>query len=251
MNLILAIDIGNTRTKLGLFEEDGSLIRHEIIMSEEAPKRVSSWLRDYPGRAVTAGWISTAGPWNSSDWEEVRKESHIDIVPITAEIPWPFAHQYQTPHTLGADRFAAIVAACNLCQDKPVLVVDAGTAITYDVADLGPEYLGGAISPGIRMRYQALHEFTARLPLIEKSSTAPLIGDSTINSLKAGVQMAATKEIDGMIEAYKNQLGDDLQVFLTGGDSDYFEKQLKNVNFADALLVLRGIYFIIKHIAST
>lgn len=251
MSLILAVDNGNTRTKLGLFDENGTLVRHEITMSGEAHQLVSSWMREYRGRSVTAGWISTSGPWNPSGWEELGREGNFSITPITAEISWPFAHQYQTPHSLGADRFAAIVAACNLCPDRPVLVVDAGTAITYDVAALGPEYLGGAISPGIRMRYQALHEFTARLPLIEKSSTAPLIGDSTINSLKAGVQTATAKEVEGMIEAYKNQLGDDLQVFLTGGDSDYFEKQLKNVNFADALLVLRGIYFIIKHIAST
>lgn len=251
MSLILAVDTGNTRTKLGLFEENGLLLRHEVAMSEEVQQLVSSWLKEYPGRTVAIGWISTAGSWDPSDWEELSNRENVDMIPITARIPWPFAHQYQTPHTLGADRFAAIVAACNLCQDKPVLVVDAGTAITYDVATRIPEYLGGAISPGIRMRYQALHEFTARLPLIEKSSTAPLIGNSTFNSLKAGVQTAATKEVEGMIEAYKNHLGDDLQVFLTGGDSDYFEKQLKNVNFADALLVLRGIYFIIKHIAST
>lgn len=251
MSLILAIDNGNTRTKLGLFEEGGELLRYEMTMSEVAYQLVSSWVSEYPGRSVMAGWISTAGPWDPVGWEELKQMENFSIIPITAEIPWPFAHRYQTPHSLGADRFAAIVAACNLCPGKPVLVVDAGTAITYDVAALGPEYLGGAISPGIRMRYQALHEFTARLPFIEKSSTAPLIGDSTTNSLKAGVQTAAAKEVEGMIEAYKNQLGDDLQVFLTGGDSDYFEKQLKNVNFADALLVLRGIYFIIKHIAST
>lgn len=251
MSLILAIDNGNTRTKLGLFEEGGELLRYEIANHGEAAALVSGWLGEYPGRSVKAGWISTAGSWDSSIWEKLNEENSFSIVPITAEMSWPFAHQYQTPHSLGADRFAAIVAACNLCQDKPVLVVDAGTAITYDVAARGPQYLGGAISPGIRMRYRALHEFTARLPFIEKSSSAPLIGDSTTNSLKAGVQTAAVKEVHGMIEAYKDQLGDDLQVFLTGGDSDYFEKQLKNVNFADALLVLRGIYFIIKHIAST
>lgn len=251
MSLILAIDNGNTRTKLGLFEEDGSLVRHEITLSRNVYQAVEEWGRDYAGKPITAGWISTSRRWDPAVWKELSKEKNFCITPITAEISWPFAHKYQTPHSLGADRFAAIVAACNLCHDKPVLVVDAGTAITYDVATLGPEYLGGAISPGIRMRYQALHEFTARLPLIEKSSTAPLIGDSTDNSLKAGVQTAAVMEVEGMINAYKNQFGDDLQVFLTGGDSDYFEKQLKNVNFADALLVLRGIYFIIKHIAST
>lgn len=251
MSLILAIDNGNTRTKLGLFQEDGVLIRHEITTSAEAPAVVAQWISEWPDEFISAGWISTGKPWDPSGWEMVSRKKNFSIVPVTAQIPWPFAHRYQTPHTLGADRFAAIVAACNLCHDKPVLVVDAGTAITYDIAALGPEYLGGAISPGINMRYKALHQFTARLPLVERSSTAPLIGDSTSNSLKAGVQTAVAKEVEGMIKAYKDHLGDDLQVFLTGGDSDYFEKQLKSVNFADALLVLRGIYFIIKHIAST
>lgn len=251
MSLILAIDNGNTRTKLCLFEEDGSMLRHGVCLSSEAQALALAWLRNYPGRGITAGWISTAVAWDASSWEELNERENFSITPITASIPWPFAHRYETPHTLGADRFAAIVAACNLCQDKPVLVVDVGTAITYDVAALGPTYLGGAISPGITMRYQALHQFTARLPFIERGDAATLIGDSTINSLKAGVQTAVVKEVQGMIEAYKDLLGDDLQVFLTGGDSDYFEKQLKSVNFADALLVLRGIYFIIKHIAST
>jgi len=251
MSLILAIDNGNTRTKLGLFLEDGSLVRHAVVSAEDAQHEVVSWLNEHPASSMIAGWISTSVAWDSADWQELKKEKNFSIIPITAEISWPFSHQYETPHTLGADRFAAIVAACNLCPDKPVLVVDAGTAITYDAAALGPDYLGGAISPGIKMRYQALHQLTARLPLVEKSDEAPVIGDSTINSLKAGVQTAASKEVQGMIEAYKDQLGDDLQVFLTGGDSDYFEKQLKKVNFADSLLVLRGIYFIIKHIAYT
>ncbi|MDP5169946.1 MAG: type III pantothenate kinase [Bacteroidia bacterium] len=251
MSLILAIDNGNTRTKLGLFREDGSMIRHGVALSQEAKELALSWLEEYRGVAITAGWISTSVAWDSSGWEELNGQNNVSMIQITAAISWPFAHQYETPHTLGADRFAAIVAACNLCQAKPVLVIDAGTAITYDVAALGPTYLGGAISPGINMRYQALHQFTARLPLIKRSDTAPLIGNSTINSLKAGVHTAVVKEVQGMIEAYKEHIGDDLQVFLTGGDSDYFEKQLKSVNFADALLVLRGIYFIIKHIAST
>lgn len=251
MSLILSIDNGNTRTKLGLFDQAGQFMRYEIVASGKAPMLARQWLEEWPEEVVAAGWISTGEAWNPDAWSELSRLSRFSITPVTASMSWPFPHRYQTPHTLGADRFAAIVAACNLCQDKPVLVVDAGTAITYDVAALGPVYLGGAISPGMKMRFEALHHFTARLPLIDATDTAPLIGDSTSNSLRAGVQTAVIQEVEGMIEAYKNQLGDDLQVFLTGGDSEYFEKQLKNVNFADALLVLRGIYFIIKHIAST
>ncbi len=246
----LAIDTGNTRTKLGLFTEAGRLVERNTCDTEEAPQMAASWAAAQGG-VVVVGWLSTAKSWSPEAWEPLTELATAHIYQIHPGIKWPFPHRYQTPETLGADRFAGIVAACNLSPGKPVLVVDAGTAITYDVATSEPMYLGGAISPGIQMRYDALHHFTARLPRLSPNGKPPLIGDSTTESLRAGVEGAAIQEMNGMIQSYRAQVGDQLQVFLTGGDAESFEKQLKNINFADNSLVLRGIYFILKHIAST
>ncbi|MDP5170257.1 MAG: type III pantothenate kinase [Bacteroidia bacterium] len=250
MSDILAVDTGNTRTKMALIHSDGTFLKHKICRTPDAPSVAISWLEGHAG-PLMLGWLSTSAAWDTQAWAPIAKRLHIQIVQIHPEHGWPFAHDYATPHTLGADRFAGIVAACNLSPAKPVLVVDAGTAITYDVATAEPRYLGGAISPGLQMRYDALHHFTAKLPHLRKEGDAPLIGNSTTQSLKAGVETAIVKEVQGMIDAYRKEMGASLQVFLTGGDALYFEKQLKNVNFADASLVLRGIYFILKHIAST
>ncbi len=250
MNVILAVDRGNSRTKLGLFSYEGEWLRGSSTESGQASDLVLAWVKENDLTLTHIGWLSTSQSWNPVEWHALVKHTNPVIHLIHAELRWPLAHRYQTLETLGADRFAAIVAACNLAPGHPVLVVDAGTAITYDVATANPEYLGGAISPGIGMRYEALHQFTARLPRITRHGQAALIGDSTNASIRSGVEYAVVKEVQGMIDAYREEMGTSLRVFLTGGDGQYFEKQLKNVNFADALLVLRGIYFIIKHIAS-
>ncbi|MCB0841544.1 MAG: type III pantothenate kinase, partial [Bacteroidetes bacterium] len=125
------------------------------------------------------------------------------------------------------------------------LVIDAGTAITYDFATANGEYKGGGIAPGMAMRFRALHEFTARLPLVSSQSDVLLIGDSTTASIQSGVQWGIIAEVEGMISYYKSQISPDLQVFLTGGDSGFFENHLKNINFADSNLILKGIHYIL------
>lgn len=250
MRLVLAIDTGNTQTKIGLFDQGGSLIQALVVPTTDvvdtAERLLQGWDAD-----ITIGWISTSREWHSEEWAALSSGRKLRILPVSPVTDWPFAQRYKTPETLGADRFAAIVAGCNLYPGRPVLVIDAGTAITYDLASQEPCYLGGAISPGIQMRYDALHHFTARLPRMQLGGAQSLIGDSTHNSLRAGVEGAVCKEVEGMIDAYREQFGSDLIVCLTGGDAGHFENQLKNINFADAFLVLRGIYFILKHIAST
>lgn len=249
----LAIDAGNTRAKLGLFDAAGQLLRSHGGPVAQAPTTARSWLQALPlpeAASVAIGWLSTGKDWDPAPWQAVLARPGLTFTQVHAQLPWPFPQRYQTPHTLGADRFAAIVAAAAQAPGRPVLVVDAGTAITYDAATAEPTYLGGAISPGLQMRYDALHTFTARLPRLTVADHPLLIGDSTEGSLRSGVQRACVLEVDSMIRAYREQLGPQTQVFLTGGDQPAFEKQLKNVNFADAFLVLRGIHLILKHIAS-
>ncbi|MCL4138195.1 UNVERIFIED_CONTAM: hypothetical protein GTU68_027016 [Idotea baltica] len=138
-----------------------------------------------------------------------------------------------------------MIGAKSICKDVPILVIDAGTAITYDFANATGEYIGGGIAPGMAMRFRALHEFTARLPMISPDENVALIGDSTETCIQSGVQWGTIAEIERIIDYYKNQVSEDLQVFLTGGDTSYFENHLKNINFADSNLILKGIHFIL------
>ena len=139
----------------------------------------------------------------------------------------------------------AVIGAKAACPNKPVLVIDAGTAITYDYATEKGVYMGGGISPGMSMRFRALNEFTARLPMVAFSEDPALVGDSTESCIQSGVQWGTLAEIDRIITYYKEEISPEVQVFLTGGDSGYFENHLKNLNFADSNLVLKGIHYIL------
>ena len=252
MTFTLALDIGNTRGKMALFDQEGQLLASASGAGEALTEQARDWAGDLPeGSSLRMGWLSTSHELEPTAWAWLENRPGSSITRVHAQLPWPFPHDYLTAHTLGADRFAGIVAACNLALNQPVLVVDAGTAITYDLATAEPRYLGGAISPGIQMRYDALHHFTARLPALRAERNPPDIGKSTAESMQTGVERAVCSEVEGMIVHFEQQMGPGLQVFLTGGDGPYFEKQLKRINFADNSLVLRGIFFILQHIAST
>jgi type III pantothenate kinase len=145
-----------------------------------------------------------------------------------------------TSETLGADRLAAAVAAHSLMPSDNVLLINAGTAITYDVVTADGVHLGGAISPGIIIRYKALHTFTGRLPLLDEITDSPLIGQTTVGSILSGVLNGTLSEVDGMIERY-GQLYSGMKTILSGGDNNYFDKRLKNKTFAIPNLVLTGL----------
>jgi type III pantothenate kinase len=135
-----------------------------------------------------------------------------------------------------------MAAASRMFQNQNVLVIDAGTCITYDLLNSSNEYLGGAISPGLWMRFQALQHFTGKLPLIEPSPNVetPLVGDNTANSIVSGVQQAILLEVDGMIAQY-GLLFPNLKVVVSGGDYFYFDKYLKSNIFATPNIVLKGL----------
>ncbi|MEZ4686551.1 MAG: type III pantothenate kinase [Bacteroidia bacterium] len=246
----LCIDIGNTRTKAALFSPDGKPGPLWICENEALSQKLTNWLEDLEKDSeLTVGWISTAKETVSEDWAVWKKfapKPRIEAIRPTDE-KLPIGMQYKTPETLGADRLIAAIAACSYFPDKPVMVVDAGTAITYDCVDAAGNYLGGGISPGVGMRFRALHEFTARLPLVEVSDTFPEIGASTEESIRLGAQGGAVAEVQGMIQRYETRLGKELKVFLTGGDAQIFEKHLKNPNFARFHLLLEGILSTLKY----
>lgn len=158
----------------------------------------------------------------------------------------PVNIQYQTPQTLGKDRLAAVVGANYLQPGKNILIIDAGTAITYEFIEASGTYLGGNISPGMTTRFKALNHFTGKLPFVQEDEKIPFIGYSTQTAIQAGVVNGITYEMDGYIDDLR-QKHPDLLVFLTGGHSFYFERRLKNTIFANINLVLTGLNRILEY----
>ena len=158
----------------------------------------------------------------------------------------PLQNTYKTPESLGRDRIALAVGANQLFPTNNTLVIDAGTCITYDFIDEKNNYLGGAISPGLQIRLNALHTFTEKLPLVTIKNGSELIGKTTEMSILSGVINGATAEVDGIIDRYKEQFGN-LKTVLTGGDANYFVKTLKNNIFANSKVLLNGLNTILNY----
>lgn len=170
---------------------------------------------------------------------------------LTYRLPVPIKNRYATPETLGNDRLAGAVGAAYLFPHEPVLIIDAGTCIKYDFVNAHGEYLGGAISPGLYMRFQAMHNYTGRLPLIkpdmlETFAATDLTGNSTSNALLSGGARGALFEAEGFIKAYEERYPG-LYIILTGGDMAFFELHLKRKIFALPQLVLTGLNIILEH----
>jgi type III pantothenate kinase len=158
----------------------------------------------------------------------------------------PIRSSYQTPETLGKDRLAAVVGAAFLQPDMDILVIDAGTAVTYDCIDASGVYHGGNIAPGVEMRLKALHTFTQKLPLVKVNANVDFLGKDTQSAIQAGVLYGVVLEIDGYIERLMLKYPK-LSVFLTGGSAVLFDNKLKSRIFADKNLVLTGLNRILQH----
>ena len=181
--------------------------------------------------------------------EEIIEES-IAALPfpclrMSAKLRMPFSIAYRTPDTLGPDRLAAVAEACMQQPGRDLLVIDSGTAITYDLVTADGLYVGGDISPGIGMRLKALHHYTGKLPLVDKEGDRVSVGDTTETAIREGVLQGVDYEIDGYIRAYALKYPE-LLVFLTGGNAFLLDNRLKNRTFADNLLVVKGLNRILK-----
>jgi type III pantothenate kinase len=169
-------------------------------------------------------------------------------VPIST--PLPIHNAYATPHTLGADRLAAAVGAAWLRPSRDSLIIDAGTAIKCDWVEGGHTFRGGSITPGLRLRFQALHTFTGRLPLLEMpadlTAEIPLTGVDTASAIRSGVLNGAVAEVNGMLDYYRAQCPT-LSVLLAGGDAGFFQSRLKGPIFVIPELVLLGLHRILVH----
>lgn len=236
----LAIDIGNTRTKLAVFDGD-ELVHSEAweVLSVDALRQLA--YNQNVGKII----LSSVAEQSEGIMAFLRSQSF--FLELTTETPLPIAIRYKTAQTLGKDRVAAAVGAWHFHAGENCLVVDAGTCIKMDVVGAKGEFLGGNISPGIEMRMKAMHHFTARLPLVKQGDHLPdLLGDSTENALRNGAELGALLEVEGFIERCSRKFRG-LSVILTGGDADFFVRNFKTKIFAHQNLVLHGLNQILKH----
>ena len=232
MNLI--IDQGNSFTKTGIFS--GEELIHTAIFKQLETKNLELLFESYPISAVILSSVT------NPEYEviEFLKKKAEKFVLLDENTPLPIENLYKTPETLGKDRIAACVGANYFKPNTNLLVIDVGTAVTYDVLNVKNQYVGGNISLGLEMRRKALHTFTQKLPLIEMKDSVPALGTTTEEAILAGIVNGLTFEMEGYISAV-SAVYPNLSIFLTGGDTFYFEKKLKSRIFANQNLLLVGL----------
>lgn len=228
----LLIDIGNTRVKIALFQ--GKDLFSTANISECSLKIIQNFVA---GHDVSSAIISSV---KEISCETSRVADYYDAIFLAENTLVPVKNLYRNVEELGADRLAAVVGAYFLYPKKKVVVFDAGTCLTIDFLNDEGEYIGGRISPGIDMRYKALHNFTDKLPLIQKKKTVPIIGDDTDSSIISGVQQGILAEVGSIISEYRSRNPDTIAV-ITGGDCFFFETEIKSGIFAQPDLVMIGL----------
>ncbi|UBM62863.1 type III pantothenate kinase [Candidatus Sulfidibacterium hydrothermale] len=231
----LIIDIGNTRSKIAVFSE--KQMESVWVYTSLSTDILKDIVKDYPD--IHAAILSSVTTYPKEI--DTFLSQRFYYLKLDSQTPLPVKLLYKTPQTLGKDRMAIAAAAQAFAPGENVLVIDAGTTITYDIVNHKGEYLGGAISPGLQMRLKALHTFTGKLPLIKQLvATPPLVGNDTNTSIASGVLNGITAEMEGMIRAYAKRFPG-LKIVLSGGDEKYFDKRLKNNIFALPNFVLQGL----------
>ncbi|CAM1352037.1 type III pantothenate kinase [Tenacibaculum insulae] len=238
MNLI--IDVGNTRVKAAVFELNTIV---EVFVFNK-PEIVLELKKISENFSVSATIISSVASISEKIVQKIT--DLLNPIYLNSATKVPFINLYETPKTLGVDRIALAAAAIKKYPNKNVLIIDAGTCITFDFVNSKKEYLGGAISLGIAMRYKALHDFTSKLPLLAINEVSDFVGKNTNTSIHSGVINGVCNEIDGVINQYQKKYGD-LTIVLTGGDTYFLAKQLKSGIFAHPNFVLEGLHTVLTY----
>ncbi|EPR66052.1 type III pantothenate kinase [Cyclobacterium qasimii] len=230
------VDIGNTRIKIGIFEKGTLLAFRSFSDLEEC--------RHYLVPQEDDRVLFTSVKFSLDALKEVFS---FPFLYFDHQTPLEITNAYKTPQTLGLDRLAGVIGGRSFKKDGAVLVIDMGTCITYDFLDIKNNYMGGAISPGLKMRARSMHEFTARLPLVNVGkSEISYLGTSTETCMESGIYHGIAEEIKGFIQKYRQDFGH-VEVFICGGDAEIFESLIKDHIFVIPNLVLYGLDRILKH----
>jgi type III pantothenate kinase len=238
--LNLIVEQGNTAVKVAVYEQKEMLI--SAVYKKFGMAELLAILEQYlPENGILSSVATPAG-----EWLEALETRLKYFLVLDSRVKLPVEVRYQTPETLGNDRIAVAVGANFLQPGKDVLIIDAGTAITYELVEASGVYIGGNISPGMTTRFQALHQFTEKLPLVSEQERIPWMGTSTETAIQAGVVNGIVYEIEGYIHEVRKKYPD-VFVYLTGGHSLYFERRLKNSIFVAINLVLVGLNRILEY----
>ncbi|MEP7106337.1 MAG: type III pantothenate kinase [Ferruginibacter sp.] len=234
MTKTLCFDFGNTRLKAALFENDN--FKEEQLLTDDSNGTIEKLLAQYRPQKTILSSVTNHNPGIEiilSQHTSFHKLSHLTKVNFTTPVG--------KPESIGADRLALVAAAVKYFPGKNNLVIGLGSCITYNFVNQGHEFLGGSISPGMEMRFKAMNDHTALLPLVQKDWNFPVIGYDTKTNLQSGVIAGITFEIGGFIDFYNEKYGN-FNAVLTGGDAVYFARQLKYKIFADLNFLFKGLY---------
>ena len=233
--MILTIDVGNTNIKVAVFEQV-DLLEKFVFQKNDFKKKIEKILKKYSN--CTNAVLSSVGKLDDKDilWLKIR----LKVLEINQNSAFPFRNLYGTPKTLGVDRMVLAAGAVCMFPNQNTLIIDAGTCVTYDFVTKNNEYLGGAISPGLRLRYESLHNFTAKLPLLEKKVPEKFIGNNTEESIHSGIVNGLCNEIEGFISEYSVK-NEQFTIILTGGDANFLANRLKSIIFADENFLLKSL----------
>lgn len=233
----LVLDLGNTALKAACFQKRTMLKSSSTLWtSSEEIERVLVRMMVYNPSHVFVS--SVAGKRKEVDL--FLKRAELIVTFLTPNTPIPIRNRYEAPETLGPDRLSNAVAAVYLFPNSPCVVIDSGTCIKFDFITPNNEYFGGSISPGIEMRFRALHQFTSRLPLLTRTESVHLIGKNTSESIHSGVINGTLAEVKGILEQYQ-MTHKNLKVILTGGDYALFERTIKTSVHVEPWLTLKGL----------
>ena len=237
----IAIDLGNSFAKAALF--DGEVFQEKVIKVTHS--ELVAFVEQNNPENVIFGSVGV-------DPQQFIRDinSAINCVVANHTLRFPVDIHYKTPETLGIDRLAGVIAANYLYSGMNCLVIDLGTCITYDLIDSSGRYLGGSISPGLFLKFKALHTFTARLPFVDAVDNPPLIGKNTNESIQSGVIVGTLSEIEGMIAKFSTDFSN-FKTIICGGDAKFFESKIKAPIFVVPELVLVGLNRILQHNASS
>lgn len=236
MAVTLCFDFGNTRKKVAVFSKRKMI--SAAVLNDDSDTVIQGLLDEYkPSKSILSSVINHRENVDDllSRATRFHRLSHLSMLPFSTPVG--------KPETIGADRLALCAAAVHLYPHRHNLIIGLGSCVTYNFINRDNEFLGGAISPGMEMRLKAMHEFTAKLPLVKADSNVPLVGYDTTSNLQAGAVLGLAKEIDGFIDAYKKRYGN-FNALLTGGDIVHLACHLKNKIFADPDLIFKGLYAI-------
>ena len=232
----LCLDFGNTRLKAAVFKNE--VVIEEIMLPDDNNDTIEALLDQYrPQKSILSSVII-----HNTEIETILASKTI-FHQLSYNTKLNFTSPVGKPATIGADRLALAAAAVNFYPGKNNLIIALGSCITYNFINQYDQFLGGAISPGMEMRFKSMHDHTAKLPMVQKDWNFPVIGYDTKTNLQSGVIAGITFEIDGCIDFYQNKYTN-FNVVLTGGDAGYFARHLKNKIFADLKFLFKGLYAI-------